>query len=156
MADLQNGVIRKATIDDIDTIKDIINGYAKKEMMLPRSVGELHESIRNFHVYERNGEVLGCCALQIVWEHLGEILSFAVAPDHRTEGIGSLLLEASLEEGKELGIHKAFTLTYMPEFFEKRGFVRIDKATLPHKVWVGCIKCPKFPDCNEVALCREL
>ena len=156
MTDLQAGLIRKATIDDIEPIKNIINGYAKKEMMLPRSIGELHECIRNFHVYEMDGTVLGCCALQAVWEDLGEILSFAVAPDHRGGGIGSLLLQATMEDGIKLGIHKVFTLTYVPDFFEKRGFERIEKSALPHKVWLGCIKCPKFPDCNEVALSREI
>lgn len=156
MANLQAGSIRKATINDIESIKNIINGYAKKEMMLPRSVGELHESIRNFHVYEKNGEVLGCCALQVIWEDLAEILSFAVAPDHREEGIGSLLLQVTIEDGKKLGIQKVFTLTYVPEFFEKKGFKRIEKSTLPHKVWLGCINCPKFPDCNEVALSRDI
>jgi amino-acid N-acetyltransferase len=156
MAGMQEGIIRKATVNDIDRMKDIINGYARQELMLPRSVGELTDGIRNFHVYEENGEIQGCCALQVIWGHLGEVLSFAVAPDHREEGIGSLLLDTSLEEGRKLGILKVFTLTYVPEFFKKRGFELIDKASLPHKVWVGCINCPKFPDCNEVALCRKL
>ncbi|MDK2892775.1 N-acetyltransferase [Methanohalophilus sp.] len=156
MVNLQTGSIRKATINDVESIKNLINGYAKKEMMLPRSLGELYECIRNFYVYEKNGEVLGCCALQVVWEDLGEILSFAVASDHRNEGIGSLLLQATIEDGKALCIRKVFTLTYVPEFFEKKGFKRISKRELPHKVWVGCIKCPKFPDCNEVALSRDI
>ncbi|MBP2029271.1 amino-acid N-acetyltransferase [Methanohalophilus levihalophilus] len=156
MAGLQAGLVRKATINDIESIKNIINGYAKKELMLPRSIGELHESIRNFHVYEINGEVVGCCALQVVWEDLGEVLSFAVVQDHRGKGIGSLLLQATIKDGKKLGVRKVFTLTYVPEFFEKMGFKRIEKSDLPHKVWIGCIKCPKFPDCNEVALSRTI
>ncbi len=156
MVNLQKGLIRKGTIADIESIKNIVNGYAKKELMLPRSIGELHECIRNFHVYEAEGVVLGCCALQSVWEDLGEILSFAVSPDYREEGIGSRLLQATIEDGIKLGIHKVFTLTYIPEFFEKRGFERIDKSALPHKVWVGCINCPKFPDCNEIALSKEI
>jgi amino-acid N-acetyltransferase len=156
MADSEAVLIRKATVNDIEPIRQIINMYAKKEMMLPRSVGELHECIRNFHVYEKDGEVLGCCALQVVWEDLGEVLSFAVVPEHREKGIGSRLLQANIEDGKKLGIKKVFALTYVPEFFEKRGFVRIEKSELPHKVWFGCIKCPKFPDCSEIALSKEI
>ncbi|RSD33490.1 MAG: amino-acid N-acetyltransferase, partial [Methanohalophilus sp.] len=150
------GIIRKAVIEDVTPMKDLINSYAKKEIMLPRSVGELYENIRNFYVYEENGEVIGCCALQVVWEDLAEILSFAVKPEHTGMGIGSILLDTSIEEGKNIGVKRAFTLTYVPEFFERQGFSKVEKASLPHKVWVGCIKCPKFPDCNEIALLRYL
>ncbi len=150
------GLIRKAVIEDVTPMKDLINSYAKREIMLPRSVGELYENIRNFYVYEENGVVVGCCALQVVWEDLAEVLSFAVKPERTGMGIGSILLDASIEEGKNIGVKRAFTLTYVPEFFERQGFSKVEKSSLPHKVWVGCIKCPKFPDCNEIALLRHL
>ncbi|WP_462272922.1 N-acetyltransferase [Methanohalophilus sp.] len=150
------GQIRKAVIEDVVPMKNLVNSYAKKEMMLPRSVGELYENIRNFHVYEEDGEVVGCCALQVVWEDLAEILSFAVKPERTGIGIGSMLLEASMEEGRNIGVKRAFTLTYVPNFFENWGFSMVEKSSLPHKVWLGCIKCPKFPDCDEVALLRYL
>ncbi len=137
-------------------MKDIINYYAAKERMLPRSIGELYENIRNFYVYEHEGQVIGCCGLQVMWEDLAEVLSFAVLPEHTKKGIGSKLLFSCLEDARDLGINRVFTLTYVPSFFEKHGFTITDKASLPHKIWVGCIKCPKFPDCDEIALTRYL
>ncbi|AEH60200.1 GCN5-related N-acetyltransferase [Methanosalsum zhilinae DSM 4017] len=149
-------MLRKAVIDDIKPMKKIIDNYAKKELMLPRSLSELYESIRDFYVYEENNEIIGCCALHVVWEDLAEILSLAVIAEHNKRKIGTSLLKACIDEGYTLGVKKVFTLSYVPEFFEKNGFEKVDKSTLPHKVWSGCIKCPKFPECEEIALIREL
>jgi amino-acid N-acetyltransferase len=149
-------MIRKATVKDVEAMKNIINAYAKQEKMLPRSYNELYQYIRSFYVYEKDGEVIGCCALQVVWEDLAEILSFAVKPEYTGQGIGSQLLKACMGDAHELQIKKIFTLTYVPGFFEKHGFVRVDKSTLPHKVWSGCINCPKFPDCDEIALMKTI
>lgn len=149
-------MIRKATVKDVEAMKNIINAYAKQEKMLPRSYNELYQYIRSFYVYEKDGEVIGCCALQVVWEDLAEILSFAVKPEYTGQGIGSQLLKACMGDAHDLQIKKIFTLTYVPGFFEKHGFVRVDKSTLPHKVWSGCINCPKFPDCDEIALIKTL
>jgi amino-acid N-acetyltransferase len=149
-------MIRKATVKDVEAMKNIINAYAKQEKMLPRSYNELYQYIRSFYVYEKDGEVIGCCALQVVWEDLAEILSFAVKPEYTGQGIGSQLLKSCMCDSHELQIKKIFTLTYVPGFFEKHGFVRVDKSTLPHKVWSGCINCPKFPDCDEIALMKTI
>ncbi|WP_370571692.1 N-acetyltransferase [Methanomethylovorans sp.] len=149
-------MIRKATVKDVEAMKNIINAYAKQEKMLPRSYNELYQYIRSFYVYEKDEEVIGCCALQVVWEDLAEILSFAVKPEYARKGIGSQLLKACMGDAHELQIKKIFTLTYVPEFFEKHGFTRVDKSTLPHKVWSGCINCPKFPDCDEIALIKTI
>ncbi|MBC7085279.1 MAG: N-acetyltransferase [Methanomethylovorans sp.] len=149
-------MIRKATVKDVEAMKNIINAYAKQEKMLPRSYNELYQYIRSFYVYEIDGEVIGCCALQVVWEDLAEILSFAVKPEYTRQGIGSQLLKACIGDAYDLNIKKIFTLTYVPSFFEKHGFVRVDKSILPHKVWSGCINCPKFPDCDEVALMKTI
>lgn len=149
-------MLRKATVADVDAMKHLINTYAKQELMLARSLSELYESIRNFYVFEDNGNIIGCCGLQVVWEDCAEILSIAVIPEYTKRGIGSKLLSACLEEGNALGVTKVFTLTYVPEFFEKKGFKQIEKSVLPHKIWSGCIKCPKFPDCDEISLMKKL
>lgn len=149
-------MIRKATVKDVDSIKRIINYYAGLDQMLPRSVSELYESVRNFYVYEVEGEIIGCCGLQVMWEDLAEVLSFAILPEYREKGIGTLLLHSCLEDARELEVTNIFTLTYAPAFFEKNGFRRVEKSSLPHKIWSGCIKCPKFPDCDEIALSMEL
>jgi len=95
---------------------------------------------------------MGCVALHTVWSDLAEIKSLAVAEAGQRSGVGRELVEACLSEARELGLKTVFCLTYKPEFFEKSGFVRVDKMTLPHKVWTECFRCPKFPNCDEVAL----
>ncbi|MEZ5334129.1 MAG: N-acetyltransferase [Methanolobus sp.] len=149
-------IIRKATVNDIPSIKSIIDTYAKQEMMLPRSLSELYEFTRSFYICEIEGEIIGCCALQVSWEDMAEVMSFAVKQEYREKGIGTELVKACLKEAKELGINNVFTLTYAVPFFEKQGFEIIDKQMLPHKVWSGCIKCPKFPNCDEVAMLKKI
>jgi amino-acid N-acetyltransferase len=149
-------LIRKARVKDVKTIKDMVNGYAREGLMLARSYSELYESIRDFYVYETDGEVMGCCALHVMWDDLAEVLSFAVKPEYRNNGIGSELLNTCLEDEHALDVGTVFTLTCIPEFFEKRGFNRVEKSSLPHKIWNGCIKCPKFPECDEIPLVRKL
>lgn len=149
-------IIRKATVNDIPGIKSIIDIYAKQEMMLPRSLSELYEFTRSFCVCEIDNEIIGCCALQVSWENMAEVMSFAVRSEYRDQGIGTKLVTASLEETKELGINSVFTLTYAVPFFEKQGFKKIDKQLLPHKIWSACIKCPKFPNCDEIAMLKDV
>ena len=148
--------IRKAVIGDIKTIHRLVNDFAKKEDMLPRALNELYESIRDFFVYENHGEIGGVCALRILWEDLAEIRSLAVRKEFQRSGIGRLLLKRCLKEAKDLGIKRVFALTYQPEFFKKNGFSDIDKAKLPQKIWGDCLKCHKFPECDEHSVITHL
>ncbi|MBQ1855842.1 MAG: N-acetyltransferase, partial [Anaerovibrio sp.] len=100
---------------------------------------------------EKDG-IVGVGGLHITWEFMGEIRSLAVDPDHSRQGIGRKIVRSLIAEGKELGINKVFTLTYQEKFFEKCGFKVISKDELPHKIWKECIDCPKFPNCNEIAM----
>jgi len=149
-------MIRKATIRDVKKIQKLINFYAKRDEMLPRSLNELYENIRDFFIFEHGGKIAGCCALHICWEDLGEIKSLAVAESKQGEGIGRKLLTACLKDAKRLKLKKIFALTYKPLYFKRFGFKEIDKAALPHKIWIDCVKCVKFPDCDENALIKEL
>jgi len=149
-------MIRKAKISDIKELHKLINFYADKGEMLPRSVNELYESIRDFLVFEEKGEILGCCALHVSWEELAEIKSLAVKPGHTGKGIGKRLIEGCLEETDKLGIKRVFALTFKPAYFEKRGFRKVEKNELPHKIWSECINCPKFPNCEEIAMVKEI
>ena len=149
-------MLRKATVEDVKTIQELINFYAKKDQMLPRSLNELYENIRNFFVYEKDGKILGCVALHVTWEDLAEIKSLAVLESEQTKNIGTLLVKAVFEDVKKLKIKRIFALTYVPSFFEKFGFRKIDHSELPHKIWSECIRCVKFPDCQEIALVKDL
>jgi len=149
-------LIRKARVNDVVVMKQIISAYSKDELMLARSLSEIYENIRDYYICEIDKEVVGCCALHIVWEDLAEILALAVKPDCARKGVGTKLVSACLEEAETLGMKEVFALTYVPEFFETLGFRVVDKNSLPRKIWSGCVRCPKFPDCNEIAVLRSI
>jgi len=149
-------MIRKAIIADVREIHRLLLGYAREGLLLSRSLAELYESLRDFYVYESDGRVVGAAALNICWEDLAELRSLAVHPDYNGRGVGRDLVLACLDEARRLGIRKVFALTYKQAFFEKLGFSVIEKSQLPHKIWGDCMKCAKFPDCDEIALSIEL
>ena len=149
-------MIRKAVLRDAQAIHDLINLYARKELLLPRSLASIYEHIRDFWIYEEEGKIIACCALQVLWEDLAEVRSLAVLPERRGEGIGRRLVSACLEEARQLGVKRVFSLTYEREFFESLGFREIKKETLPQKVWTDCVNCPKLPTCDEIAVIREI
>ncbi|MEW6109110.1 MAG: N-acetyltransferase [Nitrospirota bacterium] len=148
--------IRKAKISDSRDIHKLINEFARKEEMIPRSINELYENIRDFIVFEDNGKVQGVCALHVLWEDLAEIRSLAVKKEYQKMGIGKKLVKSCLSESKKIGVLRVFVLTYHPAFFKKLGFSDIDKANLPQKIWGDCVRCPKFPECDEHALIINL
>lgn len=144
--------IRKPRIADIQRIQKLINAFADRNEMLHRSLNELYETIRDFFIIEEDGEVVACAALHVTWDDLAEVKCVAVAPQLQGKGYGKLVVDRCLEEARELGLRRVFALTYKPEFFLKRGFRIVERNSLPHKVWTECIKCHKFPDCNETAM----
>jgi amino-acid N-acetyltransferase len=146
----------KAEIGDAQAIHDLINLYAQRGDMLPRTMGEVYENLRDFYVVHENGALAGCVALHIVWSDLAEVKSLAVSEKVQSRGLGSILVEATIEEARNIGLERVFALTYRPAFFERLGFVQADVMTLPRKVWNECYRCPKFPSCNEIALVRGL
>lgn len=145
-------MIRKAKIEDIPEIHKLINEYAEKGFLLPRSLSDLYENIRDFYILLIDGRIVGTCALHIIWEDLGEVRSLIVRREFENRGYGRRLVETCLREARFLGLRRVLALTYIPDYFKKLGFVDVDKRTLPFKVWSDCVRCPKFPDCGEFAL----
>lgn len=148
--------VEKAKIADVPQMQQLINYFAGKGEMLARSMSELYENVRAFFVVREGEQVIACAALHIDWSDLAEIKSLAVAEDSQNKGIGAQLVKACLNEARELGIPTVYCLTYQPAFFEKLGFTQRDKAELSRKVWMECYRCPKFPNCDEVALTYQL
>ena len=141
---------------DVPAIQDLIRTFADRKLMIRRSLGELYEAIREFIVAtDDEGKVVGCAALHVFWDDLAELKCLAVAEDAHGRGLGRRLVDACWDAARELEIATVFTLTYVPEFFEKCGYHRIDKADLPHKIWNECVRCPLFPSCTEIALIRS-
>jgi amino-acid N-acetyltransferase len=149
-------VVRKARIADVPAIQALVNEYARTGEMLGRPRAEIYEGLRDFTVAERDGRVAGCAALHIDWEDIAEVRSLAVAPELKGRGLGRTLVEACLDEARELGIPRVYALTYKAGFFERLGFSKVDKESLPHKVWGDCLKCPKYPECDEDAVVVDL
>jgi amino-acid N-acetyltransferase len=145
-------MIRKAILQDARQIHKLLLTYARDGLVLSRSLMEIFESIRDFYVFVDDGRVVGAAALNICWEDLAEVRSLVVHQDFGGMGIGRDLVEACLSEARTLGIGRVFALTYQQVFFEKLGFSVIEKSELPQKIWGDCIKCAKFPECDEIAL----
>jgi len=147
--------LEKAKISDVPEMHKLINFFAEKGEMLARPLSEMYENIRDYFVGREEERVVGCAALHVCWSDLAEIKSVAVAEDKQDQKVGAKLIEACLADAKALGISTVFCLTYKPGFYEKFDFIQVDKMELPRKVWTECYRCPKFPDCDEVALiCR--
>ncbi|MFP5211983.1 MAG: N-acetyltransferase [Acidobacteriota bacterium] len=147
-------MIRKAKIVDVPNIQKMLAGFAQQGRLLARSLSELYTNLRDMFVAfdEETGQVIGCCSLHIMWENLAEIRSLAVVPDRQGSGLGRSLVQACVDEARDLGLGRLFTLTYETEFFKRVGFVIVDKNIFPHKIWADCLHCPKFPECDEVAM----
>ncbi|MDI6828987.1 MAG: N-acetyltransferase [Armatimonadota bacterium] len=148
--------IRKAKISDVPEMQRLINFFAEQGDLLPRSLNQLYENLRDFFVLDEGGQIFGTCALHINWKDLAEVKSLTVDKEVQGRGFGKELVNACLQDARELGVSRVFALTFKPEFFIKLGFHLVDKSELPHKVWNECINCVKFPDCGEVAVIYEL
>ncbi|BCS88817.1 N-acetyltransferase [Pseudodesulfovibrio sediminis] len=152
-------MIRKARIDDVKKIHGLLMHTEEHEaLVLPRSFSQLYSHLRDFVVaVDDNDDVVGCCALNIIWDNLAEIRSLVVVPSQRGRKLGRKLVETCLSEAVTLGIYKVYTLTEAPDFFAHLGFVEEDMEKLNQKIFLDCLNCARFPDhCNEVAMIMNL
>lgn len=148
--------LRRARAGDVAAIHKLINHFAARDEMLPRSLNELYENLRDYFVIDNEGDVIGCCALHVTWSDLAEVKGLAVTEAHQGKRLGERLMKACLEDARNLGLPRVFVLTYIPGYFERFGFRGVEKSELPQKVWSECIRCPKFPDCGEVSMVIDL
>ena len=148
--------VRSAKISDAEAIYSLINSHAELDKMLFRSMADIYKNLQAFSVAELDGNVVGCCALEIIWSDLAEIKSLAVDEANTGRGVGKALVSSAVEQAGELGISKVFALTLEPDFFEKMGFSVVEKDTLPMKVWSDCARCPKQQNCDEIAVIKKL
>ena len=145
-----------ATVQDAAGIHKLVNYWAAEGQMLPRTLAETYENLRDFFVIRQGDQVIACAALHIMWADMAELKSLAVDPDIQSRGHGSALVAACVEEGRRLGMQRLFALSYRPGFFERLGWKQADVMNLPRKVWNECYRCPKFPGCDEIALTFDL
>jgi len=143
-------LIRKARPSDVATMLELINGYARTGLMLPRTEFEMCENIRDFSVALRGGQLAGCGALHFYTPKMAEVRSLAVSQHVKSAGVGRRLVESLVEEARQYGLEVVFAFTYVVQFFQKCGFQAVDRGTLPLKAWKDCIRCPHFNSCDEV------
>jgi amino-acid N-acetyltransferase len=149
--------LRQANVHDAETIFTLVNHYAGQAQMLPKSQNQIYQNIRDFRVIvDGQNRVIGCGALHVLWGDLAEIRSLAVAEGRRQQGLGRRIVQKLIDDARELGLPTVFALTYVPGFFESLGFQTVDKNSLPRKIWGDCIDCPKFPNCDEIAMIRAV
>lgn len=148
--------VRSAKVSDVKAIYSLINYYAERNKMLFRSMANIYENLQAFTVAELDSDVVGCCALEVVWSDLAEIKSLAVHESCTEKGIGKMLVASATEQACQLGLPRVFALTLEPEFFEKLGFSVVEKETLPMKVWSDCARCPKQQNCDEIAVIKTV
>lgn len=150
-------MLRKAQQKDVAFIHGLLLNYANQGLLLGRPKIEIYEFLRDFVMAEdERGNCVGTCGLHLIWEDLCEIRSLAVLPEKAGQGWGGKLVEACISEAITLGFNQVFALTYQTDFFFRFGFKEVPKQRLPNKIWADCVKCVKFPDCDEVAVLLEL
>ncbi len=150
-------VISKASLGDVKEIHGMLLACAGKGLLLPRALNHLYRHVRDFSVARReDGKIVACCALAPVWDDLAEVCSLVVDEEYRGQGLGRKIVEASLEEARPLRLSKIFALTYQEKFFMRLGFSVVEKDVLPQKIWADCVHCPKYPDCDETAVLKQL
>ncbi|HHL40826.1 MAG TPA: N-acetyltransferase [Deltaproteobacteria bacterium] len=149
-------MIRKAVTGDVKEMAALVETFARRGDMLPRPLSEIYDNLRDFFVCRDGEELVGLCALHVCSEELGEIRTLAVKEERFGSGVGRSLVTACLEEARSLGLKRVFALTYRTAFFEKLGFRPVAKEDLPHKIWGECIRCVKFPNCDENAVIIDI
>ncbi len=148
--------IRRARVDDVEPMAELINDFAGQGLMLPKTHAQLYNHLRDFVVADAQGTLVGCAGLKITWRDLAEIVSLAVAPSWQGHGLGRRLCEPLIDDAQTIGIPTVFSLTYQVQFFAKLGFEVVPTTTLSQKVWQDCQFCPKQDCCDEVAMIRKL
>ncbi len=149
-------LVRPAAIGDVPTLHHLLEIYAAKGNLLPRTMSELYRHLRDFFVIEIDGKVVACGALEIFTEDLGEVRSLVVDESYERRGLGRMMVERVIQEARTIGLKRLMALTYVPVFFHKLGFQTVAMDTLPEKVWGVCVKCYKYNQCDETAVVLEL
>ena len=150
-------LVEPARLSDAEAIADLVNRWAAKDQMLPRTLTEIYESIRDFQVArDEDGSLTGCGSLHVMDSGLAEIRALAVEQNIHKKGIGAAVVAACIDDARRLGIARVFALTYQPGFFERQGFRIADVMEFPQKVWNECVRCPFFTNCKEIAVVRDL
>jgi len=148
--------IQAATLADMDRVHGLITPYADRNDMLHRPLSELYENVRDFYVVKEAADVIACGSVHVVWNDLAEIKAVAVREEYQSQGWGKRMIAHCMDSARDMGIATVFVLTHKTTYYDQLGFKEIDVTNLPRKVWGECLRCPKFPNCNEIAMVYHL
>lgn len=150
-------VIRRARISDMSQVAPLINGFAARGVMLPKTEEQLYRTFREFVLaFDENGRVIGCAALRVYGPQLAELSALAVDERAHGRGVGRMLVEAIVEQAADLGIRTVFALTLEDGFFHRLGFRTVQKELFPQKIAADCVGCPKRHACPEITVARVI
>ena len=150
-------LVRSASESDVGPICDLLNEYARRQLLLKRTPEDVREKLKNFRVGEIDGEFACCLALRDFGDDLYEVRSLAVREKFNNRGIGSQLVSGAVEHLRGLGRPvRVFALTYRANFFCRLGFHVVGKEMFPQKIWSDCAVCSKKDCCDETAVLMEL
>jgi amino-acid N-acetyltransferase len=127
--------IREARTSDVRVIRRLVDEYSGDRILLSKATVTLFEDVQEFYVAEIDREVVGCGALHVLWEDLGEVRTLAVDKAHRGKGVGDLLLRRLLQQARHVGVNRVFCLTFEVDFFTRHGFQEIEGAPVSHEVF---------------------
>jgi amino-acid N-acetyltransferase len=145
---------RRAVLPDAEAIHALIGKYSHDGTLLPRTLNEVCENVRDFTVVVDHGRIVGCGALHLYGTHLTEVRSIAVLPDATGKGAGAMLVEALLREAHHHKVQCVCLFTRIPEFFARFGFRVAAREELPDKIYKDCLNCPRLHACDEIAMVR--
>ncbi len=148
--------IRRAVVDDVEKIYQLLKPFVKNSIILQRDRDNIFQHLQEFLIAEYDGALAGVVCAHIYGKNLAEVRSLVVDPAYQQHGVGRLLVEGCEQWLTEMGVSKVFALTYVTDFFIKRGYRTVSKESLPHKIWTVCVHCSRFADCDEVAVEKQL
>lgn len=148
--------IFKPTTADVESIYQLIKVYADQQIVLPRSQLSIYQHLQCMYVVKDKDKIVGIAGLHVIGRDLAEVRSLVIDPEYQQKGIGRLLVDHIIKESSILRVDRLISLTYQVDFFKKCGFEIVEKEALPEKVWLDCIKCPKFNHCDEIAMIKYL
>lgn len=148
--------VRPAASQDVERIANIITHHAVQGVMLPRSVAALSAALDTYVIADEAGRVVGCGGLDVYSPESAEIYGLATAPEGSPPGTGKAIVQALVARARKAKIAKVFALTLAPGFFSRLGFKTVAHTDLPLKVWKDCVACPKYGNCDEIAMVLHL
>jgi len=133
-------VVRRARATDIRAIRDLVRPFAESRVLVSKDAVTYYESLQEFRVAEVDGDLVGCGALHVMWEDLAEIRTLAVSPQAKGTGVGSILLEALVQDARDLGLRRLFCLTFELDFFARHGFAPIEGRAVSPEVYTELLR----------------